>query len=68
MLHEKDRSVQAAFWMIVSCVALSFLAAMGRLLGNYMLIRSNCFLPTALLFLVMMPMVLHAINTVTNTT
>ena len=35
MLQEKDRSVQAAFWMIVSCVALSFLAAMGRLLGNY---------------------------------
>ncbi len=55
--------------MIVSCVALSFLAAMGRLLGNYDVNSfQTVFCRLLFAFLVMMPMVFHAgINTVTTT-
>ena len=69
MLHEKDKAFQAAFWMIVSCVALSFLAAMGRLLGNYEVNSfQTVFCRLFFAFVVMMPMVFHAgINTVTTT-
>ena len=69
MLQEKDKTFQAAFWMIVSCVALSFLAAMGRLLGNYDVNSfQTVFCRLFFAFVVMMPMVFHAgINTVTTT-
>ena len=55
--------------MIVSCVALSFLAAMGRLLGNYDVNSfQTVFCRLFFAFVVMVPLVVHAgINTVTTT-
>ena len=69
MLHEKDKAFQAAFWMVVSCVALSFLAAMGRLLNNYDVNSfQTVFCRLFFAFVVMLPMVLRVgINAVTTT-
>ena len=69
MLREKDKAFQAAFWMLVSCVALSFLAAMGRLLSNYEVDPfQTVFCRLFFAFVVMMPMVLHVgVSTVTTT-
>ena len=69
MLHEKDKAFQATFWMLVSCVALSFLAAMGRLLGNYEVDPfQTVFCRLFFAFIVMLPMVLHVgVSTVTTT-
>ena len=57
---KKDKALQAVFWMLISCVALSLLAGLGRLLGQY---DVNAFQTVfcRLLFalIVMVPMVMH---------
>jgi drug/metabolite transporter (DMT)-like permease len=60
-LLEQDTAMQSAFWMLISCVALSFLAAMGRLLGQYEVNAfQTVFCRLFFAFLVMLPLVLHA--------
>ncbi len=57
----QDTAMQSAFWMLVSCVALSFLAAMGRLLGHYDVNSfQTVFCRLFFAFVVLLPMVMHA--------
>ena len=60
-LEGQDTAIQSAFWMLISCVALSLLAGMGRLLGQYEVnALQTVFCRLFFAFLVMLPMVLHA--------
>ncbi|MEC8641728.1 MAG: EamA family transporter, partial [Pseudomonadota bacterium] len=53
--------MQSAFWMLVSCVALSFLAALGRLLGQYDVNSfQTVFCRLFFAFLVLLPLILRA--------
>lgn len=59
-IHKKDKAFQAAFWMLVSCIALSFLAAMGRLLGKYEINPlQTVFFRLFFAFVLMVPIILH---------
>ena len=66
-LH-KDTALKSVFWMLISCVALSLLAALGRLLGQYEVNAfQTVFCRLLFAFLVMLPLVLHqGIKTVTT--
>ena len=56
----KDKALQSVFWMLVSCVALSVLAGLGRLLGQYEVNAfQTVFCRLFFAFLVMLPMVMH---------
>ena len=59
-IARKDKAVQSAFWMIIYCVALSVLAGLGRLLGQYDVSAfQTVFCRILFAFLVMLPMVMH---------
>ena len=59
-ISSKDKALQSVFWMLVSCVALSVLAGLGRLLGQYEVNAfQTVFCRLFFAFLVMLPMVMH---------
>ena len=59
-IARKDKALQSAFWMIISCVALSVLAGLGRLLGQYDVNAfQTVFCRLLFAFLVMLPMVMR---------
>lgn len=61
LLDGKNKAFQSTFWMLVSCVALSFLAALGRLLGQYEVNSfQTVFCRLFFAFSVMLPMVIHS--------
>lgn len=61
LLDEKDKTFQSAFWMLVSCIALSFLAALGRLLGQYEVNSfQTVFCRLFFAFVVMLPMMAYS--------
>ena len=60
-LKHKDNTFQSAIWMLVSCVALSCLAAMGRMLGQYEVNSfQTVFCRLFFAFVVLLPLVLHS--------
>ena len=60
-LKHKDNTFQSAVWMLVSCVALSCLAAMGRMLGQYEVNSfQTVFCRLFFAFVVLLPLVLHS--------
>ena len=65
---QKDNTLQSVFWMLISCVALSLLAGLGRLLGQYDVNTfQTVFCRLLFALLVMLPIVLHqGIKTVTT--
>jgi len=59
-LLSKDTALQSVVWMLISCCALSILAALGRLLGQYEVNAfQTVFCRLLFAFLVMLPMVMH---------
>ena len=67
-LQSKDTALQSVFWMLISCCALSMLAALGRLLGQYEVSAfQTVFCRLLFAFLVMVPLVMHqGLKTVTT--
>ena len=60
-LKHKDNTFQSAVWMLVSCVALSSLAAIGRMLGQYEVNSfQTVFCRLFFAFVVLLPLVLHS--------
>lgn len=60
-MENRDKAFQSAFWMLVSCVALSCLAAMGRLLGSYDVNSfQTVFCRLFFAFIILLPLALHA--------
>ena len=60
-MENRDKAFQSAFWMLVSCIALSFLAAMGRLLGSYDVNSfQTVFCRLFFAFIILLPLALHA--------
>jgi len=59
-LRSKDTALQSVVWMLISCCALSILAALGRLLGQYEVNAfQTVFCRLLFAFMVMLPMVMH---------
>lgn len=60
-MENRDKAFQSAFWMLVSCIALSCLAAMGRLLGSYDVNSfQTVFCRLFFAFIILLPLALHA--------
>ena len=60
-MENRDKAFQSAFWMLISCVALSCLAAMGRLLGSYDVNAfQTVFCRLFFAFIILLPLALHA--------